>query len=300
MMEDEQGWSQPGSEIGPWWLALWRATLEPVTPDLTRAAMLLAAHGSAFLRGPEELSKELSRLDHLVDAAALRTEGLPAENELSDLGDLPRRWITACRDGLGLVGDTRTYHDPRNSFLPDIGRRRQGLPIGLAVMWLHAAKRLGVDAFGVGMPGHFLIGFQHPVTATTHYIDCFHHAMLLSEADCAVLYERLFEARPHPPFRPELLAPTPPDAILIRMIANLKQAAARRRDLPTLTDLARLRWFLPMLTVDEGRELIRLCTAVGYAGEAAHWLTEAVERFGDLYTEDLRAVDQRIVRAALN
>jgi regulator of sirC expression with transglutaminase-like and TPR domain len=304
-MSDRTDHSSPA--IGPWWLPLWQDELDHVTPDLTRAAMLLAAHGSAFLRAPNNLESELRRLDHLVDAAAARTN-IVAVDECGVVDATARHWITACRDGLRLAGDTRTYHDPRNSFLPDIGRRRQGLPIGLAVVWLHAAKRMGVDAFGVGMPGHFLVGFwdrgneTKPETtpATIRYVDCFHHGAVLSEADCDVLYRRLFEGRPHPPFRSELLAPTPPDAILIRMIANLKQHAARRRDLATLADLARLRWYLPMLTVEEARELIRLCTAIGYAGEASSWFTAAVDRFGDLYAENLRAVDHRIVQAALS
>jgi regulator of sirC expression with transglutaminase-like and TPR domain len=34
---------------------------------------------------------------------------------------------------------------------------RRGIPISLAVLWLEMAQGLGLNAQGVGFPGHFLV-----------------------------------------------------------------------------------------------------------------------------------------------
>ena len=46
-----------------------------------------------------------------------------------------------------------TYHDPRNSLLPDVLDRRLGIPISLAVLAMEVGRRCGVALVGVGMPG---------------------------------------------------------------------------------------------------------------------------------------------------
>jgi regulator of sirC expression with transglutaminase-like and TPR domain len=288
------------SELGPWWLPLWAEftagnTFGLDAPRLSVGAMLLAAHGSHHLNTFEDIHRELNALTAWVQHGALgadRVQGSPSVPPTIAF------WNHVCTDVLGVRGDQERYHDPRNSFLPDIRRRRLGLPIGLALVWLHAAPLLGVKAFGVGMPGHFLVGAA--ANETTVYIDCFHQGQILDSADAAALYARLFDGRPHPPFDPSFLAPVPDDAMFVRMTANLKQHAARVRDLTTLTDLARLRWFLPLPSLDEGRELVRLCVAVGAAAEAAHWLDQVESRFAGVYPAAQRAHDRTAVRAALS
>ncbi len=288
---------------GPWWLTPWTQLLRNHpsgtdvgidAPRLTIAAMLLAAHGSPHLSSLDDVRIELDRLD-----AAVARFDLVASSPRGSIA----RLISVCAEpsgkGFGLDGDQQNYHDPANSFLPDIRRRRKGLPIGLAVLWLHVAERLGVPAYGVGMPGHFLIGCGTD-SADSMYIDCFHGGQLLTVTECAVLYDRLFSGRPHAPFHQEYLAPVSDEAMLTRMIANLKQHAARRRDLTTLADLSRLRWFLPMASLDEGRELVRLCVALGAANEAKYWLNSVTERFGPLYPEAQRVSDTAAVYAAHN
>ena len=42
------------------------------------------------------------------------------------------------------------------------------------------------------------------------------------------------------------------------MLMNLKSNYARRRDLITLGDVLHMRWFLPGVSLDEGRELVRI------------------------------------------
>ncbi len=280
------GSSDDDTPIGPWWLEAWAQTVgtHSVSVDLTRAALFLSAHGSEQIRSLTDVGDALERLDRLSELTSIPHEGNTSFEA----------WHRLCFTTLGLRGDDQNYHDPRNSFLPDIMTRRVGLPIGLAVLCIELGQRLGVDCWGVGMPGHFLLGANRTIGGETIFIDAFAGGTILDTDQCRTIFETMFGDRP---FHHDLLRPTDSHSILIRMIANLKQHAARRRDLITLCDLARLRWYLPGLALDEGRELVRLCTAVGALDEAPVWMSRLVRRFG-IY--DNYATDHQILNAAMN
>lgn len=63
---------------------------------------------------------------------------------------------------LGFGGNRNNYYDPENSYLSEVLRTRLGLPISLAVLWLELAQAIGLDAKGVGFPGHFLVKVRLP------------------------------------------------------------------------------------------------------------------------------------------
>lgn len=54
-------------------------------------------------------------------------------------------------------GDILTYDDMQNANLMCVIDRRKGLPVTLAIIYLHVAKCLGWFAEGINFPGHFLI-----------------------------------------------------------------------------------------------------------------------------------------------
>jgi len=55
-------------------------------------------------------------------------------------------------------GTPQDYANPKSVLLHEVIRLRRGLPIMLAVVWLEVAKRAGLPAFPVGLPGFFLVG----------------------------------------------------------------------------------------------------------------------------------------------
>ena len=63
-------------------------------------------------------------------------------------------------DELGFRGNVNNYYDPDNSFISQVLKTRQGIPISLAVLWLEVAWGVGLKATGVNFPGHFLIKVQ--------------------------------------------------------------------------------------------------------------------------------------------
>lgn len=123
----------------------------------------------------------------------------------------------------GFAGATDDYADPRNSFLDAVLERRRGIPISLSVVVIEVARRLGVVVHGVGMPGHFLV---QAAGAEDIWCDPFAGGALLDVDGCRARFDALF--RGERVLHPRDLAPTPPRAILARMLANLEQGPLGR------------------------------------------------------------------------
>jgi regulator of sirC expression with transglutaminase-like and TPR domain len=117
--------------------------------DLASGALCIAADGRPEL-DPDDT---LEILERLAERVRLRL----------DLGDPTDRVVARLHDVLyreaGFRGPTASeYHDPQNSQLDRVVVRRIGLPISLAVVELEVAWRIGLRLFGVGLPGHFIVG----------------------------------------------------------------------------------------------------------------------------------------------
>jgi regulator of sirC expression with transglutaminase-like and TPR domain len=63
---------------------------------------------------------------------------------------------------LGFAGNVNDYHDPRNSYLPEVLNSRRGIPITLALIYEELALQVGLPASGVSFPGHFLVKLHMP------------------------------------------------------------------------------------------------------------------------------------------
>jgi hypothetical protein len=118
----------------------------------------------------------------------------------------------------GFAGNIDHYDDPENSFLDSVLERRLGIPISLSVLMVAVGARLGVDARGVGMPGHFLVidGERGDV-----WCDPFHGGALLDAAGCRRRFETVYGGALA--FQRAFLSPTPPTSIVARMLANLER-----------------------------------------------------------------------------
>jgi regulator of sirC expression with transglutaminase-like and TPR domain len=119
-------------------------------------------------------------------------------------------------------GDGGRYDDPRNSYLNDVLQRRCGLPITLSAIWIETAARLGWPVYGIGLPGHFLVGWFPPGEPMPLWIaDPFHHGRAITPEAAA--------AQAHASsgmvirLGASAFAPQPPRAILVRMLNNLRR-----------------------------------------------------------------------------
>ena len=165
-------------------------------------------------------------------------------------------------DRLGFRGDVDDYHQPANSYLDEVLRRRQGMPITLAVVLLALGRRIGVELVPIGAPGHFLV--KEPVSGSL--LDPFDRA---SDLQPSALAARMAALGAHLDLT-EALAPIPDQAVVARVLNNLTNTMVQRsvRDLDWVLDL---RLALP-LRYQDPRALAALCEQRGRLDRAAELL----------------------------
>jgi regulator of sirC expression with transglutaminase-like and TPR domain len=169
----------------------------------------------------------------------------------------------------GFRGNTEDYGDPRNSYLDDVLDRRTGLPITLAVLMMEVGRRRGVRLHGVGLPGHFLVGAFAP-DGRHLFFDAFSGGARLGPEACLELFARM---HPHAEFRPDLLRPVGPFAILDRILTNLQHSLLAREPAAALWPV-RLRLRIPDRPALQRAELASMLGRLGASAEAAAVLEE--------------------------
>ena len=166
-----------------------------------------------YLAGEEYPNLVVSHYLDMLDQLAAQVRADAGETDAAGLAQTLRRHLF---DLLGFTGNPADYYNPDNSFLNRALDSRMGLPITLSVIFLEVARRLGLNCYGVGMPGHFLVGLAEPEL----YLDPFHSGSLLSARDCQRLAREMFG--PTLTWNDAYLAPCPGHLILYRMLNNLR------------------------------------------------------------------------------
>jgi len=127
----------------------------------------------------------------------------------------------------GFAGYAEDYADLRSSLLPQVLRRRRGLPILLSVVWLEVARRLDIAAYPVALPGHVLVGLGDP-GGDYVLVDPFRGGRRVTVHEAA---EQVRAAGV--PFDRTQLEPTEPHALLLRILSNIRRLAADNDDVKT-------------------------------------------------------------------
>ncbi|MFX1734792.1 SirB1 family protein [Paraburkholderia sp. A1RI_3L] len=119
---------------------------------LTEAALAIAqdAYPDVDLQGT------LAEIDELVLRVKRRLpEGADVRQKV---GILSRFFFRE----LGFACNLNDYYDPDNSHLNVVLKRRRGIPISLAILYLEMASQLDLPVRGVSFPGHFLLRVSTP------------------------------------------------------------------------------------------------------------------------------------------
>lgn len=252
--------------------------------DQALACLLIAAEAEPDLR-PEPW---LAYLDELAARVALPTAGTPTE--------LARALGAALGEREGFHGDEWEYENLRASLLHEVLRRRRGLPILLSVVWLEVARRIGVPAYGVALPGHFAVGIGDP-DGDHVLVDPFRRGMTLSPEAAAELVAELGGR-----LRPEHLRPADPVGILLRILTNIS-VWARLHEQPRVQLWAvELSLLLPRHPAELRRERGELLVRIGdFLGGAAELEAYAELIAGvDPQEAERTLAEARMARARLN
>lgn len=125
---------------------------------------------------------------------------------------------------VGLRGDEESYDDPGNSSVSRVLARRRGMPITLSIVVLEVARRAGVRLFGVGLPGHFVVG--GPDLPAGRFLDPFAGGTLCEPDELADRVSTIFGAPVELPS--EVFAPDSTRTILTRVLFNLRRSWEKR------------------------------------------------------------------------
>jgi regulator of sirC expression with transglutaminase-like and TPR domain len=173
-------------------------------PDLETGAFLL----SRFVRPGADAAVYRLWLDRVAAAVA---DQIPEDATTSEGS---KRLSTHLFQSMGFTGNETNYYDPDNSCLSRVIDTRRGIPVTLSILYLLVAKRLKLPVYGVGTPGHFLLGFREGGEA--HFLDAFRSGRPLEASEVRrMLVRNGYE------FRPEYLKPCGPREVLARMMRNL-------------------------------------------------------------------------------
>ena len=162
-----------------------------------------------------------------------------------------------------LRGNPGDYYDPENSVLPSVIERGLGIPITLSVLFIEVGRLRGLAVDGVGMPGHFL------TSADGRFYDPFHGGIELDRSGCEQLYWRLAGRQVALP--PQALEPVSTNAILSRMLWNLRSIAEGRGD-----DAMQHRVLELLSAFDDAPLQVRLSWATSLAGRGQFGAAAAV------------------------
>lgn len=203
--------------------------------NLARAALLIARLDNPDL----DVNAYLKQVDEM--ASQIETD-LAANASVKQRIDALHQFLF---DANGYHGSRTNYYHAANSYFDRVLDDREGLPITLAVLYLELARRIDLNAEGIGMPGHFLVGVRNTQTptqasggapqgssenrdaATTfQLIDVFDRGTELSLAEAQELCEGITGRS----FEPSFLAPVSKRAIAQRILQNLLGIAQRERD----------------------------------------------------------------------
>jgi regulator of sirC expression with transglutaminase-like and TPR domain len=189
-----------------------------------RLTTLLASPGPLPLL---EATLEIAAEEHEsmdVDAQIARVEmiGAEANARLSGLTNTFAR-LDALRvflfEDLGFKGNVDNYDDPRNSYLDDVLERKLGIPLTLSILFIEVARRAGLHAEGVGLPGHFIVRIEE--AGRRLLVDPFHGGHIITIEDCKELVVRTTGRASL--FRKDSVDTATPRAMLTRLLLNLKR-----------------------------------------------------------------------------
>jgi len=175
---------------------------------------------------------EFSSLDVQAELAEFEELVSLAHKELADIDSDEERLAAFNRlffEDLGFIGDQDDYYNPRNSCINAVMDTRCGIPITLSILYFTLAQTIGLEAYGICFPRHFLVGCR--LDNRDIYLDPYTGGRELSTTDLDEMLEQTFDKTSvDATERSKWLVPASQTDILTRMLRNLKTIYFREGD----------------------------------------------------------------------
>lgn len=239
------------------------------SPDaLLHGGVAIAMHQ---LGDKVDLARTDARIQAMADQIRSRVRGHQPQAVLAHLHEY-------LFDQKQFRGNTDDYYNPRNSYLPSVLETKQGLPITLSLIYKLVAERLGLRCWGVGLPGHFLVGVQDGPDSST-LVDPFTGGRALSPDEAHDRMREMFG--PDVEWSEELLRPASNRHWLTRMLQNLLNvfgSSGNYHDVAAVLEMEMLLW--PDHTHLQ-RDLGLVLARCGHSRPASIWLDRYLQQNPD-------------------
>lgn len=227
-------------------------------------------------------ARYLDWLERAGDGARRRLRGLPTGLKAV------QRMSEYFGGELSFRGNEDDYYDPRNSYVNQVIERRLGVPISLSLLYVEIARRGGLEAEGVGLPGHYVVGVRDGRRRIL--VDAYEGGRIVTPTECRRRVEKIYEGKVD--LQPRDFRAASKRDTLGRILRNLKMVYWKKSDFPRA---ARSTEMLLVLTPDnetEWRDLALALIETGTFGRSMELLEKYLHRRPD--GEDAPAVRQRL------
>ncbi len=172
----------------------------------------------------------------LVRLQEARFDARPYLKTLDRLADRVRKSASAESGGLAAAlcrvlgtelrygGALPDYHHPDNLHLHRALERHRGLPLTLTAIWLFVARRVGLRAAALPLPGHVMLRLYSGPGTEPLIVDPFDYGRLRTERECLQ-----YLTRHGLEFRPEWFRDADDRTMFRRQLANLARSHELRR-----------------------------------------------------------------------
>jgi regulator of sirC expression with transglutaminase-like and TPR domain len=200
----------------------------------------------------------LRRLEHLAERVRARYRHDAKVRDI--LGQI--NWVLYVEEGMR--GNDDDYNDPRNSYLNDVLDRKLGIPISLSAVYSAVADQLGLHMAGVNLPLHFMLRVDED--GQTWFVDPYHGGAIYTRRTCEGVLAGI--ARRPVALTDSVMQPCSIQAVVTRMLRNLKLIYGNLQDIPALLPIQRRLTALNRHEPNELRDLGVLCIQADRHGEA--------------------------------
>ena len=238
------------------------------SPDaLVGGAVAIAMHQMEEVDAPAQDAQ----LQKYVEAVRQRVRGHQTQAILAHLHDV-------LYEEEGFCGNTEDYYNTSNSYLPAVLANKRGLPITLSLIYKVVAERLGLRAWGVGLPGHFLVAIEERPQKIL-LVDAFAKGRILTRDEAHQRIQELFG--PEMEWSDEMLQPATNRHWLTRILQNLLHIFGtnnRYADVAAVLEMEMLLW--PNQDHLQ-RDLALVLARIGLTRPASLWLDSYLRKNPD-------------------
>jgi regulator of sirC expression with transglutaminase-like and TPR domain len=199
--------------------------LDDAAMDLAECALLLA--------GLDRPDGDLAPFrDHLTELANRVSDAVTGDT-IQDVTHQASALAAVLSNQYNYAGDTLTYDDPQNANLVRVIERRKGLPVALAILYIHVARAQGWSATGINFPGHFLIRLEGQGGRVI--LDPFNGGVTRDVADLRGLLKQMSGIDAE--LQPGHYAPIGNRQVLIRLLNNIKLRAMAAKEAKRVAEI---------------------------------------------------------------